>query len=229
MNTRHTKSPTAKYLVNILTLAFCVGAVALAQPPSSTPPAEAPKEVKPAAPVVDEQAMMKAWMDLATPGPEHAALAKLVGTFDAKIKTWDPMKPGAEPMLSEGTMTYQTILDGRYMHAQYKGTFFGMPFNGGLLWGYSNATKKYQSIWVDSMGTTMMFSEGTSSDGGKTINSTSKMVGPGPDGKLMEYVQREQVVIESADKHVSTMWHVYPQGEQKMMEITYVRKAGEKK
>ncbi len=216
--------------VTSLCLAFCLALPVFGDEPGQAPaPASGPAKpakVPPAAgeaPAIDEQAMMQAWMALATPGPEHAGLAKLAGKFDAAIKVWEPMKPGSEPTSAGGTMVFEPILGGRYMHGTYKGVFMGMPFEGGLLWGFANAKKKYQSVWVDSMGTEMMVSEGTSADNGKTIISTAKMFGPGPDGKLMEYTQREKIVIESPDKFSATMWHVYPQGDVKVMEIVYTR------
>ena len=45
----------------------------------------------------DSAAMMKAWMDYATPGPMHELLAKDNGTWDADITMW--MTPDGPPPL----------------------------------------------------------------------------------------------------------------------------------
>ena len=45
----------------------------------------------------DMAAMMEAWMKGATPGEEHATIAKSAGTWKATVKAWTA--PGIEPMV----------------------------------------------------------------------------------------------------------------------------------
>jgi hypothetical protein len=163
----------------------------------------------------EQQAMMKAYMDAATPGAPHKAMQNLVGTWNTTIKMYD--NPGA-PTETKGKSTYTSLMDGRYLQEHAEGNFNGMPFHGYGTYGYDNVSKQYVSSWIDSMGTGIMKSTGTSADGGTTINwegtssdpvsgkeltfhSTMKMVnkdqyhfemmGPGPDGKEMKMMEIE--------------------------------------
>jgi hypothetical protein len=61
---------------------------------------------------------------------------------------------------------------------EFDGSMTGMAFKGMGLTGYNNQSKKFQEIWIDSMGTAIFFSEGTRIDG-DTIESKGKMTMPG--------------------------------------------------
>jgi hypothetical protein len=86
------------------------------------------------------------------PGPEFDHLKTLVGTWDASVKM-----AGGE---SKGTMTYKMELGGLWLVGNFEGEFGGQKFQGKGLDTYDAAKKKYVSIWVDSMGTTPMITEG---------------------------------------------------------------------
>src|SRR5262245_23344692 len=101
-----------RLIVTVAGLAAIAGTIAIAQPPRdpnrpSQPPAQPP--AKPAQPANPDQATppgfseadMKACELAATPGPEHAALAKSVGTWQGKTKMW--MAPDTEPVESTCT------------------------------------------------------------------------------------------------------------------------------
>ena len=68
--------------------------------------------------------------------------------------------------------------DGRYLLCEVQGDMAGMPFQGMGCLGYDNTLKKYVAAWIDNMGTGIMRSEGTSSDGGKTITFAGDMLCP---------------------------------------------------
>src|SRR5262245_6517189 len=71
---------------------------------------------------------------LPKPGPEHKLLAKMAGTWDARVKAYfDPSKPPAE---STGVMKRDMILDGRFLREEYTGDIAGSPFRGLGLVGY---------------------------------------------------------------------------------------------
>ncbi len=78
--------------------------------------------------------------------------------------------PSAPPTETKGKSTFTSVLEGRYIQEHTEGNFNGMPFHGYGTFGYDNVTKKYVGSWIDSMGTGIMHSTGTSSDGGTTIN-----------------------------------------------------------
>ncbi len=97
----------------------------------------------------------------------------------------------------------------------------GSPFTGINVIGYDNHTKKYVSIWIDSMSTGIYYFEGTAGSDGKTITQESSYDDParGPmtwrsvtklvDGNTVRY---EMYLIPKGGK------------EEKMMEMTLARK-----
>src|SRR2546423_1816414 len=113
----------------------------------------------------DQAKEMEAWMALAKPGKEHAAMKRMEGEFDVEVVM--VMQPGAEPMKSSGKQKSVMIMGGRYLHADYTGEMMGMTFHGASLTGYDNAKKKHFSAWIDDMGTGIMLAEGTASPDGK--------------------------------------------------------------
>ena len=164
--------------------------------------------------------MMKAFMAYATPGEAHKALSNLIGTWDAKITSY--MDPSGKPTEEKGTSTYRSIMDGRYILEEVESQFMGQPFKGMGLYGYDNGSKKYVSTWVDSMGTGIMTGTGTSDDGGKTINWTSRAFDP-MTGKEQNY--RSAMHRISDDQYHFEMFGPGPDGkEMKSIEITYNRR-----
>jgi hypothetical protein len=94
------------------------------------------KEEKP-----DFQTVMEVWQKLATPGAPHKLLARMAGTWNAKMKSW--MEPDKPPMESTGTSETKMIFGGRFLHMDYTGDMMGSPFTGLGITGYDNPTRKY--------------------------------------------------------------------------------------
>jgi len=181
-------------------------------------PQDASKKAAP--PVADEKAVMEAMEAAGTPGPAHKALAGLEGTWTAKVKSW--MSPTAPPAESEGTSENKMALGGRFLEQRYRGTFMGQPFNGVGYTGYDNLKKKYVATWMDSMGTTMMVTEGTADGGGKVITTTGTI----PDAVTKKIVPIKAVTtLMDADHTSYEVWGSDPAGRvYKTLEIRYVRK-----
>ena len=178
--------------------------------------ADEPKKEMPA----DQKAMMDAMMKAMTPGEPHKLLDNMVGTFDAKVSSW--MQPGAPPMVSTGTSVNTWILGGRYVEQKVTSTFMGQPFSGIGYTGYDNIKKHYWGSWMDSMGTGLMISTGSTSDNGKTWKFTSSMPDPmtGKDAPI-----EEKITVTDKDHHMFEMWSPGPDGNMyKMMEISYTLK-----
>ena len=175
---------------------------------------------KAAAPAMDEKAMMDMMMKLATPGPGHKKLDFMVGTWNAKTTMWmDPSKP---PEVSEGVSVHKWVLGGRYLEQSFEGTFQGQPFTGRGYTGYDNYKKKYNSTWMDTLGTAIMISSGSFDTAGKVLTSTGKMDDPSV-GKATPF--REKMTIVSPDEILFEMYPTGPDGkEYRMMEIRYTRK-----
>jgi len=201
-------------------------AVAFAQP-GKDHPGEHPKRAEhpkggehpkaPDQPEMDE--MMQQWMALANTNEHHARFEVMAGTWDATITMFEP---GKEPNVSKGKMINTLVHGGRYLSHDYKGEFMGMPFTGSGYFGYNNATKQYQGVWIDSMSTSFMLNTGTYDEATKTYTTAGTMDGPGG----MKIDQREVIKIISNDEHVMEMYHTMPgTPEMKAMEIKYTRKA----
>ena len=115
----------------------------------------------------------------AKPGPEHAELKKLEGTWDAVMK----MAEAPEPM--PGVSIYKMECDGMWLASDFKMDVPGFKFTGKGLDGYDQNKKKYVGIWVDSMSSAPMVMEGTHDEATNTTTMTGE--GPGHDGKLQKF------------------------------------------
>ncbi len=152
-------------------------------------PAAKPADAKPAdkaAPAGDKAAAggpspedAAKWMAYSTPGPEHAMLKPLVGTFSCDIKMM--MDPAAPPQTSTATITRKSIMGDRYITEDVESTFMGQPFQGHGVVGYDNGQKKYFSLWIDNVGTGVMHETGTAS--GKVITLEGQSWDPS-EGKM---------------------------------------------
>lgn len=167
-----------------------------------------------------QQEMMEVWMKLAQPGEQHKLLQPLVGTFNAEVTTWEG--PGAAPQRSTATSENTWVLGGRFMYQVVKGSFAGEPFEGLGYLGYDNYKKVYVGVWMDSMGTGLMLSEGTVDAGGKVFTFTSEMDDP-VSGKKLRF--RETLKVLDGGKLLTEMFVTGPDGKEfKNMEIVYTRK-----
>lgn len=179
-------------------------------------------------------AMMAKMQELATPGPQHRLLNAFCGTWAAEAKFWmDPQQK--EPDTSKGVMTVMQMLNNHYIHGEYKGSFSvpiadgkmqEMPFNGHMIRGYSVADKQYQSVWVDSESTAILYSTGQVGSDGKSIDSFGTGMGPDAAGNVVEQKMWETFTMVSDGKWVQEMWGQCGHGPKfKNMEITYTRTA----
>ena len=69
-----------------------------------------------------------AYMAAAAPGPQHAAMAAMAGSYRADVKSW--MDPTADPVVSSGKTEFKMILRGRYLVQHYSGSMMGQEFEG---------------------------------------------------------------------------------------------------
>jgi len=171
-------------------------------------------------PEMSPEEMMKYYEKVGAPGPHHAVLNAVVGEFDAKGAFW--MDPSAPPVTSGGHSANVWVLGGRYIQMKYEGDFMEQQFTGIGYLGYDNMTKRYQSTWMDSMSTLIMFMQGDMDEATKTITWKGKMPDP-ITGQTM--LVRETLRIASPDRHVIEWFQAYPDSEEtKTMEIVYTRR-----
>jgi hypothetical protein len=169
----------------------------------------------------EQKAMMDKMTKAATPGPQHAMLARMAGDWTCTVKyQMDPAQPWQE---SQSAATIVALMDGRYVQETDTGLMNGMPFSGIGVTGFDNVNGKYVSTWIDNMGTGIMTSVGTADASGKVITWTGTMSDP-MTGKAS--TSRMVTTTIDNDHHTFEMFAV-PHGakkEVKMMTIDYVRK-----
>lgn len=166
-----------------------------------------------------QSAMMVEWMKYATPGPEHAQMAKGVGKWNVLTRIWmDPTQPPTESM---GSCEVTTILGGRFLRSDYKGSMMGMPFEGIAISGYDNHKKQYFGTWMDNLGTMMMTFVGSCKPDGSECTFTTTFEDP-----IMKTTKSVREVCRYTSEDSWTMdWYESTPGEpeRKTMEIVHTR------
>jgi hypothetical protein len=147
--------------------------------------------------------------EMPKPGPEHAWLKKRDGAWTAT------MDMGGQK--SDHTCTFKMELGGFWLNSTMEGEMFGAKFTGKNLEGYDPATKKYSSLWVDSMSAGAVIMYGTYDADKKTQTMTGE--GPGMDGKPAKY--KSVTVYKDNDTMTMTM---FIGGDQPAFTVTYKRK-----
>lgn len=160
---------------------------------------------------------MAAWTELGTPGPEHAELGKAVGTWTCEAKSW--MAPGAEPFVDRGRATFSMVLGDRILKQEFEGAMAGTPYTGLGFTAFDKATRRYQSIWMDSTSTGIFMMSSTRKLGDEAWEYRGSFYGPGG----VEVPTRAIMRKTGDDEQVMEMYHDMGRGETKSMELTYRR------
>jgi hypothetical protein len=168
---------------------------------------------------IDVQKVMEIYQKAGTPGEPHKLLAKLEGSWTTRSRGW--VEPDKPPRESSGTCEQKSILGGHYLRQEYAGDMMGRPFTGISLLGYNNHTKKYETVWLDSMSTAIYYFVGTASKDGRTITQTCTYDDPVRGPAVWRTVTRIR-----DDNTVEFEMFITPKGrhEEKMMEMTIARK-----
>jgi len=118
-------------------------------------------------------------------------------------------------------MTYKMGLGGLWLIGDFEGEIAGMKFKGKGLDTYDPGTKKYRSIWVDSLSTAPMVMEGNLDKDNKVMTMTGE--GAGPDGKPAKF--KTTTEIKDANSVSFSLFMVDKDGkEQPMIKVAYKRK-----
>jgi hypothetical protein len=194
---------------------LCIAAALVAACASAGP------EVQPNKPkALSPEEMMKKMTELGTPGHAHQRLDALIGKFKVTMHSWDA--PDAKEQISEATSSGEWILGGRFVQEKFDGSMMGQPFNGIGLTGYDNSTSKYQSFWIDSMGTAMMPASSGTIDATGTVITSSRTYVDCMSGATT--TTREVMTIQDKDHHTFEWFQPGPDGKEfRMMKIDYVR------
>lgn len=151
--------------------------------------------------------------EIPKPGPEHEKLKPMEGTWEATIQG-----PEGE---SKGVMNSKMGMGGLWMLDHFQGSFGGMKFEGRGATTYDPKKKKYVGVWIDSLATSPMLTEGNFDAKGRMVMTSE---GPGPDGKIMKMTMVTE--MKDRDNMTFTMTAPGPDGKEfQMMKISYKRKA----
>lgn len=112
---------------------------------------------------MDPEAMMQMMAQLNAPGEEHKELAFMVGSWDTKMEA---LSEAMAAFNGAGSATFEPVMGGRFIKQDYKGTMMGEAFTGVGLSGFNKASKKYEGVWYDSMGTALISVVGDKTDTG---------------------------------------------------------------
>lgn len=182
-------------------------------------PAKKPEDAKPKADPDDPMTKY------GTPGNQHLKLEAFIGEWEGQLKMWGA--PGAEPQTSKTKATIRMDMDGRYLRANHTGEFEGAPFRGQSVWGYNNLRKQYESTWIDSMSTGIMFSTGQADAAGRVFTFTGEADDP-MSGKTVK--EREVATVIDDDTWKLEAFRPGTDGkEARTMEIVFKRIAGTRK
>lgn len=115
----------------------------------------------------ERQRIAQAVMAAAQPGPEHAELGKLVGTWDVEALLWSA--PGADPFRATFPAENRAILGGRFLESRSSGEMMGMPVEALSLLGFDRRHGKYTVVGFDTFGTYYVTAAGTLDPATRTI------------------------------------------------------------
>jgi hypothetical protein len=217
---RHVMSNYRKIVGCLLVAAAVTGGVLISsntrgqdKPDQKAPDQKAPDQKTPEQ-KPDEKAMADALQKSMTPGKEHEALAKQVGSW--KVEMVDHSMGENK---SEASAEIKMLMGGRYQEITVKGTMMGQPFEGCSTTGFDNMRKVYVNTWIDSMGTSITTAEGKAVDD-KTIEMKGKMADP-TGGNMLDFRNIQKNIDD--DHFTLDMYFTVHGQEQKMMTVNYSR------
>jgi hypothetical protein len=130
------------------------------------------------------------------PGPEHAHLVKMVGTWNTV------MEMGRQK--SKGTAIYKSVCGGMWITSDFESELAGVPYQGHGMDGYDQMKKKYLGYWFDSMSSSPMTMEGNFDADYKVLTMTG--TSPGPDGKSQKF--RTTTEMQGTDRMTFKMFMI---------------------
>ena len=164
--------------------------------------------------LAEMQKMMQDAQAFAEPGEEHEELADSAGTWN--VETVISMR--GQEMRTKGTSERTALCGGRFLLERTKGTMMGMPFEGVCITGFDNRTQEYNTVWMDSMGTYMMFASGKKGEDGWVEMTGIVKDAMSPEGRAW----KTRVKHDGADKIVREVFDTMPDapgGEAKMTKM----------
>jgi uncharacterized protein DUF1579 len=179
---------------------------------------QAGKAAEQPAPAMSQEEMAK-WMAHATPGEGHKVLEPLAGKWKVQAKFW--FAPGAPAEESSAEAEFSWALGKRFIQQSYTSEMAGQTFTGLGFIGYDNTAKKYSSLWMDTMSTSVLVAYGSYDPAKKELTFSGEYDDPihGVRKKM-----RNVLRIVSAERQEFEIYEAGPDGkESKMMEAVYTK------
>jgi Protein of unknown function (DUF1579) len=146
------------------------------------------------------------------PGPEHAHLKAMEGTWDVV------MEMGGQK--SKGVAVYKSHCNGMWLASDFECALGGVPYKAHGMDGYDQLKKKYIGYWFDSMSSAPMAFEGDFDVDHKVLSMSG--TSHGPDGKPQKF--RTTTEMKGPDLMTFKMFMVAEGGEQLAFTIDYTRR-----
>ena len=152
------------------------------------------------------------------PGPEHARLIALSGTWDVALTFW--FQPGTPGVTTTGTSTIRPLFDGLFIEERIEGLLNGTPFTT-LSWtGFNTSTHEYEATRIASTNTIRIAESGAWDEQARhfELKATYQLAGD-------TWTQRTVIQPISADTMVVASYLSFGKvPEWKAVEIRYKKK-----
>lgn len=99
----------------------------------------------------EQRRKMEAMMAAMQPGPEHARLAQLAGSWDVELSMRSP--GGGAPVKAAAVAENEMILGGRFLQSRIKGGEPPMQIESLVLTGFDRRYGRYTTVGFDTWGT----------------------------------------------------------------------------
>jgi hypothetical protein len=160
------------------------------------------------------------WRAQAMPGPGHARLAPLEGDWSLVLRT--PGGEGGAWSESPGSASFRWKMGGRFLVEEVETRLGGEPFEWMGIHGFDNSKKRYDSSWIDNLGTGIDRMEGTWDEATKSLTYVGE-VDEGGEPSKVEWTLR----LGEKDRFTVEMATLSPDGKQtKNLEIVATRRRG---
>jgi hypothetical protein len=153
------------------------------------------------------------------PGPEHARLTALAGTWDVDLTFW--FQPGSPAVPTKGVSTIRPLFDGSFIEEKIEGVLQGVPFTT-LAWtGFNTSTHQYEATRIASTNTSRIAEAGTWDEAARHFELKASYVLAGE-----TWTQRTVIEPTSANTMVAASYLSFGKvPEWKAVEIRYTRRA----
>lgn len=167
------------------------------------------------------QEMQERTREATTPGEQHEALARFVGEWDVEIAM---VMPGAPEQRSQGTATYEWLMEGRWLSQRIVGSLFGGEYESFSIIGFDNYARNHVLVTVSSMDTAMNMARGLVVDPEGEVTAVYGTLDEYSTGEVHKPYKVVTRIIDE-DSHVTEIWDLGIGADgAKVLEFTYSRR-----